>query len=36
LSFSKKGLAEVRDTVVGIARLEGLQAHARAVEVRLS
>jgi histidinol dehydrogenase len=35
LSFSKKGLAEVRDTVVGIARLEGLQAHARAVEVRL-
>jgi histidinol dehydrogenase len=35
ISFSKDGLARVRDTVVRIAQMEGLQAHAGAVEVRL-
>jgi histidinol dehydrogenase len=35
ISFTKKGLSQVRDTVIRIAQMEGLQAHARAVEVRL-
>jgi histidinol dehydrogenase len=36
LSFSKEGLSQVKDTVIRIAQMEGLQAHARAVEVRFS
>ena len=36
LSFTKQGLARVSDTAIQIARMEGLQAHARAVEVRLT
>ncbi|HLB94902.1 MAG TPA: histidinol dehydrogenase [Nitrospiria bacterium] len=35
ISFSKQGLSEIRDTVIRIAQMEGFQAHARAVEVRL-
>ena len=35
ISFTKKGLSQVRDTVVRIAQMEGLQAHAKAVEVRI-
>jgi histidinol dehydrogenase len=34
LSFSRQALAEVQEAVVCLARLEGLEAHARAVEVR--
>ena len=36
ISFTKRGLLQVRDTVVRMAMMEGLQAHARAVEVRVS
>lgn len=36
ISFTKKGLMKVRKTVVRIALMEGLQAHAQAVEERLS
>lgn len=35
ISFSKQGLSQVRDTVIRMALMEGFQAHARAVEVRL-
>jgi histidinol dehydrogenase len=34
LSFSQKALDGVKEDVVRLARLEGLEAHARAVEVR--
>lgn len=34
ISFTKKGLSQVRETAIRIAQMEGLQAHARAVEVR--
>jgi histidinol dehydrogenase len=34
LSFSQRALAEAQEDVVRLARLEGLEAHARAVEVR--
>jgi histidinol dehydrogenase len=34
LSFSRQALEEVREDVVRLARLEGLEAHARAVEAR--
>jgi histidinol dehydrogenase len=34
LSFSREGLSRVKDAVIRIAEMEGLQAHARAVEVR--
>jgi len=34
LSFSREGLLRVKDAAVQIAEIEGLQAHARAVEVR--
>ena len=34
LSFTKKGMSRVRNTAVRIAEIEGLQAHAQAVEVR--
>jgi histidinol dehydrogenase len=34
LSFSQQALEKVREDVVRLARLEGLEAHARAVEVR--
>jgi histidinol dehydrogenase len=36
LSFSKEGLSRVKDTVIRIAQMEGLQAHARSVETRFS
>lgn len=36
IAFSKKALIKVRKTVVRIALMEGLQAHAQAVEERLS
>jgi histidinol dehydrogenase len=34
LSFSREGLLQVRDAATRIAEMEGLQAHANAVEVR--
>jgi histidinol dehydrogenase len=34
LSFSREGLSRVKDAAVRIAEMEGLQAHAQAVEVR--
>jgi histidinol dehydrogenase len=34
LAFSLEGLSRVKDAAVRIAEMEGLQAHARAVEVR--
>jgi histidinol dehydrogenase len=34
LSFSRQALEKVREDVARLARLEGLEAHARAVEVR--
>ncbi len=34
LSFSREGLSRVKDAVTRIAEMEGLQAHANAVEVR--
>lgn len=34
LSFSREGLSRVKDAVIRIAEMEGLQAHAQAVEVR--
>lgn len=34
LSFSRGGLLRVKDAAIRIAEMEGLQAHARAVEVR--
>ncbi|HEY5594831.1 MAG TPA: histidinol dehydrogenase [Nitrospiria bacterium] len=34
LSFSREGLSRVKDAVIRIAEMEGLQAHANAVEVR--
>jgi len=34
LSFSREGLSRVKDAVTRIAEMEGLQAHAHAVEVR--
>jgi histidinol dehydrogenase len=35
LSFSRDALGRVREDVIRLARLEGLEAHARAVEVRV-
>jgi histidinol dehydrogenase len=34
LSFSREGLSRVKDAVIRMAEMEGLQAHAQAVEVR--
>jgi histidinol dehydrogenase len=34
LSFSREGLSRVKDAAIRIAEMEGLQAHAQAVEVR--
>jgi histidinol dehydrogenase len=34
LSFSQEALEGVREDVARLARLEGLEAHARAVELR--
>ncbi|MBI3609619.1 MAG: histidinol dehydrogenase [Nitrospirae bacterium] len=34
LSFSREGLSRVKDAAVRMAEMEGLQAHAQAVEVR--
>ncbi|HET6465715.1 MAG TPA: histidinol dehydrogenase [Nitrospiria bacterium] len=34
LAFSREGLSRVKDAAVRIAEMEGLRAHARAVEVR--
>lgn len=35
ISYSKKAIIENGEKIAAFARLEGLEAHARAVEVRL-
>lgn len=35
LSYSKEALMAQADAITTLARLEGLEAHARAVEIRL-
>lgn len=35
IGFTREGLKQVRDSAIAIGKLEGLYAHARAVEVRL-
>ena len=35
IGFTREGLKQVRNAAIGIGRIEGLFAHARAVEVRL-
>ena len=35
ISYSEEALRDISESVIHLARLEGLEAHARAVEVRL-